>query len=142
MEENSFIFNFVGYGLGPKSLGVKCTFEEVAKKNKCQKLNMNIFTTKLWWIVSPSFYRAKSIKLLYSIIIFNTISLLYKPRPTKFIKPSIHKIQSFKIAKNRRWMCIHFWTCMKKIFYIWLFLFFFLNFFSFYVVNFYDSNYC
>ncbi len=39
--------NFVGYGLAPKSLRVECTFEEVALKTKCQKLNMNIFTTKL-----------------------------------------------------------------------------------------------
>jgi hypothetical protein len=28
--ENSFIFNFVGYGLVIKSLGPECTFEEVA----------------------------------------------------------------------------------------------------------------
>ncbi len=45
--KNNFILNFVGYGLVTKSLGVGCTFEEVAKKTKCQKMNVNIFTTKL-----------------------------------------------------------------------------------------------
>ncbi len=47
--KSSFIFNFVGYGYGlvTKSLEVGCTFEEVAEKTKCQKMNVNIFTTKL-----------------------------------------------------------------------------------------------
>jgi len=37
---NIFIFRFVDYGLVTKSLGVGCTFEEVAKKTKCQKMNV------------------------------------------------------------------------------------------------------
>ncbi len=45
--KSNFILNFVGYGLVTKSLGVGCTFEEVAEKTKCQKMNVNIFTTKL-----------------------------------------------------------------------------------------------
>jgi hypothetical protein len=45
-EENSFIFSFVSYGLVTKSFGARCRFEEVAKKTKCQKMNVNIFTTK------------------------------------------------------------------------------------------------
>jgi hypothetical protein len=45
--EKSFIFSFVGYGLGMKSLGAGSTFEEVAKKPKCQKMNVNIFRIKL-----------------------------------------------------------------------------------------------
>jgi hypothetical protein len=57
--KNNFTWNFVGYGLVTKSLGVGCTFEEVAKKTKCQKMNVNIFTTKLGWIISPSFERGK-----------------------------------------------------------------------------------
>jgi hypothetical protein len=32
--EDSFIFNFVNYGLVTTSLGVGCTFEEVNGKNK------------------------------------------------------------------------------------------------------------
>ncbi len=38
--KNNIILNFVGYGLVTKSLGVGCTFEEVAKKTKCQKMNI------------------------------------------------------------------------------------------------------
>jgi len=45
-EESSFIFSFVSYGLVTKSLGAGCTFEEVAEKTKCQKMNANLFTTK------------------------------------------------------------------------------------------------
>ncbi len=40
-EKNIFIFSFVDYGLVTKSLGVGCTFEEVAKETKCQKVNVN-----------------------------------------------------------------------------------------------------
>jgi hypothetical protein len=36
--KNSFIFGFVDYGLVTKPLG--CTFEEVTKKTKCQKMNV------------------------------------------------------------------------------------------------------
>jgi hypothetical protein len=39
--KNSFIFSFVDYGLVKKSLGASCTFEEVAEKTKCQKMNVN-----------------------------------------------------------------------------------------------------
>jgi hypothetical protein len=46
-EESSFIFNFVSDGLVTKSFGTGCTFEEVAKKTKCQKTNVNFFTSKL-----------------------------------------------------------------------------------------------
>jgi hypothetical protein len=45
--ESSFIFSFVSYGLVTKSLGVGCTFEEVAQRTNCQKMNVNIFTIKL-----------------------------------------------------------------------------------------------
>jgi len=44
-EENSLISSFMSYGLVKKSLKVGCTFEEGAKKIKCQKMNVNIFTT-------------------------------------------------------------------------------------------------
>jgi hypothetical protein len=39
--KNSSIFSFVDYELVTKSLGVRCTFEEVAEKTKCQKMNVN-----------------------------------------------------------------------------------------------------
>jgi hypothetical protein len=45
--ESSLIFSFVSYGLVTKSFGARCTFEEVAKEKKNQKMNVNIFTTKL-----------------------------------------------------------------------------------------------
>jgi hypothetical protein len=34
--------SFVDYGLVKKFLGARCTFEEVAEKTKCQKMNVNI----------------------------------------------------------------------------------------------------
>jgi len=46
VKEASFIFSFVSYGLVTKSLGVGCTFEEVAQKIKRQKMNVNHFTIK------------------------------------------------------------------------------------------------
>ncbi len=45
--KGSFKFSFVSYGLVTKSLEVGCTFEEVAEKIKCQKMNVNFFTTKV-----------------------------------------------------------------------------------------------
>jgi hypothetical protein len=39
-RKNSFIFSFVDYGLITNSFGVGCTFGEVAKKTKCQKMNV------------------------------------------------------------------------------------------------------
>jgi hypothetical protein len=45
--ESSFIFSLGGYGLLTKSLGVGCTFEMFIEKTKCQKMNVNFFTTKL-----------------------------------------------------------------------------------------------
>jgi acyl CoA:acetate/3-ketoacid CoA transferase beta subunit len=45
--KNNCIFNIVNYGLVTKSLGAGCTFEDVAEKTNCQKMNMNFFTTKL-----------------------------------------------------------------------------------------------
>ncbi len=41
VEEVSFIFSFVSYGLVTKSIGVGCTFEEVAQKTNRQKMNVN-----------------------------------------------------------------------------------------------------
>ncbi len=38
--KNSFIFSFVDYGLVTKSLGARCTFEEVVEKTKCHKMNV------------------------------------------------------------------------------------------------------
>jgi len=58
-----FIFDIVDYGLVTKSLGARCTFEVVAKK-----MNVNIFTTKLGWILSPSFWGTK---YLEATILYN-----------------------------------------------------------------------
>jgi hypothetical protein len=35
--EDSFIFNFVSYGLVTKSHGARCTFEEVRRERKMSK---------------------------------------------------------------------------------------------------------
>jgi hypothetical protein len=43
LEESSFIFSFVSYGLVTKSVGAGCTFEEVGEKIKCPKMNVNLF---------------------------------------------------------------------------------------------------
>jgi hypothetical protein len=40
-EINYLMFNIVDYGLVTKSLGAECTFEEVAEKINCQKMNVN-----------------------------------------------------------------------------------------------------
>ncbi len=45
--ESSFIFSFVGYGLVLKSLEVACIFENVEEKTNHQKMNVNVFSTKL-----------------------------------------------------------------------------------------------
>jgi hypothetical protein len=45
--ESSFIFSFVGYELVIKLFKDRCTFEKVEEKTKCQKMNVNIFPTKL-----------------------------------------------------------------------------------------------
>jgi hypothetical protein len=47
LEKNGFIFSFVDYELVTKSLGARCTFEEVAEKNKMSKDECEFFTTKL-----------------------------------------------------------------------------------------------
>jgi hypothetical protein len=68
-EESSFKFSFVSYGLVTKSLEAECTFEEVAEKIKCQKMNLTLFTTKFRWILlSPSLQGAKSLE---AIILYN-----------------------------------------------------------------------
>jgi len=53
--ETRFIFSFVRYGLVRKSLGVGCTFQKMAQKTKCPKMNVNLFIIELGWIISPSF---------------------------------------------------------------------------------------
>jgi hypothetical protein len=49
LAENRFLQAGKGlsYGLVTKSLGAGCTFEEVAEKIKCQKMNVNFLTTKV-----------------------------------------------------------------------------------------------
>jgi len=71
--QSSLIFSFVGlvtwgwvhiWGGNPKK-----------KKRNCQKMNVNLFTTKLGWIVSPSFKGAKSLEItiLYNDSQHNTL---------------------------------------------------------------------
>jgi hypothetical protein len=39
-EKNNFKFNIVVFGLFTKSLGAGCTFEEMAEKTNCPKMNV------------------------------------------------------------------------------------------------------
>ncbi len=41
LKKHKLIFNIVDYGLVTKSLGAGCTFEEVAEKTNCQKMNVS-----------------------------------------------------------------------------------------------------
>jgi hypothetical protein len=67
--KGSFIFSFVSYGLVTNSLGAGCTFEEVAEKIKCQKMNVIVFYHQSRMIhVSRG---QNPLKLLYSIMILN-----------------------------------------------------------------------
>ncbi len=50
------------YFCGFSGLGTGCTFEVTAKKTKCQKMNVNLFTTKLGWIISRSCQGPKSLE--------------------------------------------------------------------------------
>jgi hypothetical protein len=45
--KSSFIFSFVGYELVIKFLEARCTLEKVEEETKCQKMNVNLFPTKL-----------------------------------------------------------------------------------------------
>jgi hypothetical protein len=73
-EKNSFIFSFVDYELVTKSLGSKCTFEEVGEKTKYEKMNVN-FSQPNEIESSHLVSRGQNpLKLLYSIMILNTIS--------------------------------------------------------------------
>jgi hypothetical protein len=45
--KSSFIFSSMGYELVIKLLEARCTFEKVEEETKCQKMNVNIFPTKL-----------------------------------------------------------------------------------------------
>ncbi len=45
--EGNFIVSFINYGLVTKSLEVGCKLQEVVEKMKHQKMNVNVFITKL-----------------------------------------------------------------------------------------------
>jgi len=90
-EESSFILSFVSYGLVTKSLGAGCTFEEVAEKIKCQKMNKNLFTTR----------GENPLKLLYSIMILNTISLPYKAGPINLL--FLEKVNNGSVVLQELW---------------------------------------
>jgi hypothetical protein len=53
----------------------------VAEKTKCQKVNVNLFTTKLGWIISSTFWGQNPLSY-YTLMILNTIYLPYKDGPT------------------------------------------------------------
>jgi len=46
-DEDSFIFNFVGYGLVTKSLEAGCTFEEVGGESKMPKEECESFYNQI-----------------------------------------------------------------------------------------------
>jgi hypothetical protein len=76
-EKNSFIFNFVDYELVIKSLRARSTFEEVGEKTKYQKKNVNFSQPnedESSHLVSKG---QNPLKLVYSIMILNTIKFPY-----------------------------------------------------------------
>jgi hypothetical protein len=56
-----FILFLINYGLVTKSFGDGCTISKVLEK-KCHKTNVHNFSNKLGWIISPSFWGAKSLE--------------------------------------------------------------------------------
>jgi hypothetical protein len=78
---------FVSYGLVTKSLGAAgCTFEEVAKKIKCQKKDeCESFYNQIQMNHLTWFFKGQNpFKLLYSIMILNTISL-HADKPSTYL---------------------------------------------------------
>ncbi len=53
--QNNLIFNILDYGLLIKSLGAWVHIHGGEKENKLLRLECEIFTTKLGWIISSSF---------------------------------------------------------------------------------------
>jgi len=65
-----------------ESLGTWCTFEEAAEKTNCQKMNVNFLEPNYLDESSNLVSRGQNpLKLLYSIMILNTISLACKAGP-------------------------------------------------------------
>jgi hypothetical protein len=76
-----------------KPLGIGCTIYKVAEKAKRLKVYVNAFATKLEQ--SHLVSRAQNaLKLLYSIMIHNTISLPYKVGPIKLM------VKGFSMCKD------------------------------------------
>jgi len=86
VEEVSFIFSFVSSGLVTKSLGVGWVhiWGGGTENKTSKKMNVNPFTLKLGWTIWPLVSKGQNpLKLLYSIMILNTISPPYKGRADK-----------------------------------------------------------
>ncbi len=110
-EESSFIFSFVRYGLVTRSL------EAGGKESKKFKRWMWIFlqpnSDESSHLVSR---RQNPLKLLYSIIILNTISLHYKAEPIKelFIK-SRNKISAMCIRASPLLLSMSLWIIKLNV---------------------------
>jgi hypothetical protein len=83
--KGSSVLSLVGYGLVTKTFRVGCTFKVVVDKTKCQKMNVIPLRTKLGWIIHLVSLGQNPLKLLYFIMIFNTISMPYKVGPTNYM---------------------------------------------------------
>ncbi len=66
--KNSFRFRFVDYGQMTKSLEAQCTFEKVAEKTKCRKMNVNFLQPNQDQSSHQIFQQAKSLE---AIILYN-----------------------------------------------------------------------
>jgi hypothetical protein len=51
--KKEFSYSILWLWIGDKVSWAGCTFEEVAEKTKYQKMNVNLFATKLGRIISP-----------------------------------------------------------------------------------------
>ncbi len=61
--------------IGDKVSWVGCTFEELANKTKCQKMNVNVLQPNWDESFDLGDRRQNTLKLLYFIMILNTISM-------------------------------------------------------------------
>ncbi len=75
--KGGYILSLVGYGSVTKTFRVGCTFKVVADKTKCQKMNVIPLRTKSGWVISPSFFGAKSLEatIFYSDFQHNILAL-------------------------------------------------------------------
>jgi hypothetical protein len=100
--ENVFSYLVLWLWIGDKVLWVSCTFEKLVEKTKGQKMNVNFLQPNWDESFDLGDRRQNTLKLLYFIMIINTISMPYKARPTTKVGNGI---------EDKKWKL---WTCQNK----------------------------